>query len=81
MATLTFTYKHRTINCPLKVRDKGMTGIDYIITGKNGYSLFYFRKKNEQWVLDYGTMPNDMHDAIIHALSLRFDNQYLNTAL
>lgn len=50
-----------------------MASPDYILTGKNGYSIFYFRKVENVWVLAYGTMPDDMRDAIILALSDRFD--------
>lgn len=75
MATLTFTYKERTITCPLTVKEKHMASPDYILTGKNGYSIFYFRKVDNVWKLVYGTMPDDMRDIIIKALSDRFDQE------
>lgn len=73
MATLTFTYKDRMITCPLTVKAKHMASPDYILTGKNGYSIFYFRKVDNVWKHVYGTLPDDMRDAIIQALSARFD--------
>lgn len=73
MATLTFTFKNRTITCPLTVKEKHMSSPDYILMGKNGYSIFYFRKVDNVWKHVYGTLPDDMRDAIILALSDRFD--------
>lgn len=73
MATLTFTYKDRTITCPLTIKEKHMASPDYILTGKNGYSIYYFRKVDSVWMLAYGHMPDDMRDAIIQALSASFD--------
>jgi hypothetical protein len=73
MTTLTFTYKGKEITAKLEVKEKHYSEPDYILTGKNGYSLYYFRKQDGIWTLAYGEMPSDLRDIIIAALIARFD--------
>ena len=73
MDTLTISYQGQMITIPMEIKEKHFSEPDYIFYGKKGISLYHFRKEDNVWKLAYGTMPADMRDAIIKALSDRFD--------
>jgi len=57
----------------LSVNDRGLGMRDYNLTGKDGLSLYIFRKEQGEWKCAYGYLDEDIKQAIIDALILRFD--------
>lgn len=73
MATLEINYKGMIRHAKLELKHKGGDMVDYILTGKNGYSVYYFRKHEGVWILAYGQLDEEWKEAIIKALVDRFD--------
>lgn len=58
----------------MSIEDKGMGMRDYHLYGKDGLSFFVFRRSLGVWELAYGVMPDDVREACIDALILRYDH-------
>jgi hypothetical protein len=58
----------------MSIEDKGMGMRDYHLYGKDGLSFFVFRRSQGVWELAYGVMPDDVREACIDALILRYDH-------
>lgn len=57
----------------MSIEDKGMGMKDYHLYNKNGLAFYVFRKSQGFWELAYGELANDIKEACIDALILRFD--------
>jgi hypothetical protein len=58
----------------MSIEDKGMGMRDYYLYDKNGKSFYIFRRSQGVWELAYGVMPDDVREACIDALILRYDH-------
>lgn len=56
----------------LEVKDKHQGCSDYTLTHKNGYTIYIFRDTMGSWEHVYGELAEDIREAIIDALILRF---------
>lgn len=66
--------RNRVMYVRMNIEDKGMGMRDYHLYGKDGLSFYVFRRSQGEWELAYGVMPDDLKDACIDALILRFDH-------
>ncbi|APU97916.1 hypothetical protein BV902_17555 [Sphingobacterium sp. B29] len=57
----------------ITVHDKSMGMKDYHLYSKNGLAFYVFRKSQEVWQLSFGVLADDIKEACIDALILRFD--------
>jgi hypothetical protein len=47
---------------------------DYYLYNKNGHTFYVFRKSQGVWELAYGALADDLKEACIDALIIRFDD-------
>lgn len=66
--------RNRVMFVKMSIEDKGMGMRDYHLYGKNGKSFYVFRRSQGVWELAYGVMPDDVREACIDALILRYDH-------
>jgi len=66
--------RNRVMYVQITVHDKSMGMKDYYLYYKNGHSFFIFRKSQGVWELAYGELAEDIKEACIDALIIRFDN-------
>ena len=57
----------------ITVHDKSMGMKDYHLYNKNGLAFYVFRKSQGEWELAFGLLADDIKEACIDALILRFD--------
>jgi hypothetical protein len=58
----------------MSVHDKTMGMKDYHLYNKNGLAFYVFRKSQGIWELAYGELADDIKEACIDALILRYDD-------
>ncbi|MCT1524988.1 hypothetical protein [Sphingobacterium hotanense] len=73
MKPLEIHCRNRVMYAQLSVNDRGLGMRDYNLTGKDGLSLYIFCKEQGEWKCAYGYLDEDIKQAIIDALILRFD--------
>lgn len=73
MKPLEVICRNRVLYARVSVVDKGMDIPDYYLHNKNGISFYIFRKEESIWKLVYGELEDDIQEACIDALVLRFD--------
>ncbi|MFU1859400.1 hypothetical protein ACK8HY_20545 [Sphingobacterium sp. NGMCC 1.201703] len=66
--------RNRIMFVKMTIADKGMGMRDYYLYGKNGRSYYIFRRSQGIWELVDGVMPDDVREACIDALILRYDH-------
>ncbi|MDR2274338.1 MAG: hypothetical protein LBF27_25750 [Sphingobacterium sp.] len=66
--------RNRVMYVRMSIEDKGMGMRDYYLYDKNGKSFYIFRRSQGVWELAYGVMPDDVREACIDALILRYDH-------
>lgn len=66
--------RNRVLYVQISIQDKSMGMKDYYLYHKNGHSFFIFRKSQGVWELAYGMMAEDLKQACIDALIIRFDD-------
>lgn len=66
--------RNRIMFVKMSIADKGMGMRDYYLYGKNGRSFYIFRRSQGIWELVDGVMPDDVREACIDALILRYDH-------
>ncbi|MFC3356130.1 hypothetical protein [Sphingobacterium zeae] len=57
----------------ITLNDKSMGMKDYRLYNKNGLAFYVFRKSYGVWQLAFGVLADDIKEACIDALILRFD--------
>jgi len=73
MKPLEVICRNRVLYVRISVEDKGIDIHDYYLYNKNGISFYIFRKEEGVWKLVYGQLADDIREACIDALILRFD--------
>jgi len=66
--------RNRVMYVQMTVHDKSMGMKDYHLYSKNGLDFYVFRKSQGIWELAYGELADDIKEACIDALILRFDS-------
>ncbi|MEI2271843.1 hypothetical protein OHD16_06780 [Sphingobacterium sp. ML3W] len=66
--------RNRVLFVKMSIEDKGMGMRDYHLYDKNGLSFYVFRKSQGEWELAYGVLADDVREACIDALILRYDH-------
>lgn len=74
MKPLEIFCRNRVMYVQITVQDKSMGMKDYYLYHKNKQSFFIFRKSQGVWELAYGTLAEDIKEACIDALILRYDD-------
>jgi len=65
--------RNRVLYVRMTIQDKSMGMKDYYLYNKNGHTFYIFRKLQGVWELVYGAMAEDLKQACIDALIIRFD--------
>ncbi|WDF67670.1 hypothetical protein PQ465_15320 [Sphingobacterium oryzagri] len=73
MQPLEIHYRGKIRYAPIECLEKGFGLKDYRLMGKNGVSIYIFRKEEDVWRMAYGDLDAELREAIISALILRFD--------
>ena len=73
MKPLEIHYKGKVLHAKMEILDKGFGFTDIRLSSKNGMSIYIFRKERNEWKRAYGTLADDLEEAVIDALILRFD--------
>ncbi len=66
--------RNRVLYVQISVHDKSMGMKDYYLYNKNGHTFYIFRKSQGVWELAYGQLADDVKEACIDALIIRFDD-------
>lgn len=66
--------RNRVLYIRMSIEDKGMGMRDYYLYDKNGKSFYIFRRSQGVWELAYGQLADDVREACIDALILRYDH-------
>ncbi len=66
--------RNRVMYVQMSIHDKTMGMKDYHLYNKNGIAFYVFRKSQGVWELAYGQLADDVKEACIDALIIRFDN-------
>jgi len=66
--------RNRVLYVQISVHDKSMGMKDYYLYNKNGHTFYVFRKSQGFWELAYGELSEDIKEACIDALIIRFDD-------
>ncbi|MNK26440.1 hypothetical protein D3C87_447760 [compost metagenome] len=66
--------RNRVLYVQISVHDKSMGMKDYYLYNKNGHTFYIFRKSQGVWELAYGELSEDIKEACIDALIIRFDD-------
>jgi len=66
--------RNRVLFVKMSIEDKGMGMRDYYLYDKNGKSFYIFRRSQGIWELAYGNLADDVREACIDALILRYDH-------
>ncbi|GEM_PF-6256067 len=66
---LSIIYRDKQHKINLDVQDKGDGLYDYILTHKNGYTFYVFRKESGIWKLVYGVLDPELTIIILQALA------------
>lgn len=74
MKPLEIHYKDRVLFAQITINDKGLGMRDYYIYNKNKVTFYVFRKEQGDWILAYGQLDDDIKEAVIDALILRYDH-------
>ncbi len=74
MKPLEIICRNRVLYARITIEDKGTDMRDYYLHNKNGISFYIFRKEEGIWKLVYGLLDDDIQEACIDALILRFDD-------
>ena len=73
MKPLEIHCRNRVMYAKISVRDRGSGRRDYVLTGKDGVSLYVFNKEKGHWKCTLGYLDEDIKEAIVNALIIRFD--------
>ncbi|MGJ1379271.1 hypothetical protein ACR79Q_24300 [Sphingobacterium multivorum] len=73
MKPLEIFCRNRVMYAQITVHDKSMGMKDYHLYNKNGLAFYVFRKSQGVWQLAFGVLADDIKEACIDALILRFD--------
>lgn len=79
METLTFTYRGKEVTAKMEVIQKHLSCHEYHLIGKNRVQLFIFRKNGNHWHHAYGHLRDDLREAILDALIMRFEPGIVTT--
>lgn len=71
---LSIVYKNKQHEIALDIQNKGDGMFDYILTHKNGYTFYVFRKESGIWKLVYGVLDPELASIILQALAAAIDN-------
>ncbi|WP_313418847.1 hypothetical protein [Sphingobacterium multivorum] len=74
MKPLEIICRNRVLYARISVEEKGLNMHDYYLYHKNGISFYIFRKEEGIWKLVYGELDDDIREACIDALIIRFDD-------
>jgi hypothetical protein len=66
--------RNRVMYVQMSIHDKTMGMKDYHLYNKNGLAFYVFRKSQGFWELAYGELADDIKEACIDALIIRFDS-------
>ena len=66
--------RNRVMYVQMTVHDKSMGMKDYHLYNKNGLAFYVFRKSQGVWELAFGELADDIKEACIDALIMRFDS-------
>lgn len=66
--------RNRVMYVQMTVHDKSMGMKDYHLYNKNGLAFYVFRKSQGVWELELGELADDIKEACIDALIMRFDS-------
>lgn len=75
MEPLIVHYKNKVLRIPIEHLKEGFGLDEYKLTGKDGMSIYLFRKEGNTWSCTYGDLSPDLIDAIIDALIPRFNSR------
>lgn len=53
--------------------EKAFRAVDFQLIGKDGISLYIFRKEDNKWRCAYGALADDIKESVIDALILRYE--------
>ncbi len=73
MKPLEILCRNRVMYAQITEHDKSMCMKDYHLYNKNGLAFYVFRKSQGVWQLAFGVLADDINEACIDALILRFD--------
>ncbi|TDS11757.1 hypothetical protein [Sphingobacterium paludis] len=73
MIPLEVHLKEKVLHIAYTTKDKPFGGKEITLLGKNGVSIYIFRKEMGFWKLTYGELSEDLREACIDAIILRFD--------
>ena len=73
MKPLEIFCRNRVMYDQITLHDKSMGMKDYHFYNKNGLAYYVFRKSQVVWQLAFGVLADDIKEACIDALILRFD--------
>ena len=74
MKPLEIHCRGRVMFAQISIQDKGLGMRDYYVYHKNKVTFYVFRKSQGDWELAYGHLADDIKEACIDALILRFDD-------
>ncbi|TDQ79599.1 hypothetical protein [Sphingobacterium yanglingense] len=72
MKPLEIRCRNKVMFAKLEIKDKYRGCTDYTLTHKNGFTIYVFRDTMGTWEHVYGELAEDIREAIIDALILRF---------
>lgn len=72
MKPLEIHCRNRVMFAKIESKDKGLGVKEYTLTHKNGFTIYIFRKEMSKWRHVYGELDDDIKEAILDALILRF---------
>lgn len=73
MKPLEVYVRNRMLYVKFSIKEKGIGHRDYTLEDKNGQSIYIFRQEMSNFRLAYGELADDVREACIDALILRFD--------
>ena len=74
MKPLEIHCRDRILFAQITIEEKGMGMRDFYLHHKNKLGFYIFRKSEGRWELAYGVLDEDIKEACIDALILRFDD-------
>ncbi len=74
MKPLEIHCRGRVMFAQISIQDKGLGMRDYYVYHKNKVTFYVFRKSQGDWELAYGHLADDIKEAVIDALILRYDH-------
>ncbi len=73
MESFTFTYRNKQVSAWMDIVKKQIGTHEFHLRGKDGHQLFIFRRTSGKWHFAYGELTDELRDAIMDALIMKYE--------